>query len=223
MKYIVVLLSVFGLFLGVAACQDYEQVVAKGNVKSETRELKTFDSLLVSGNYKLRITLSPQQSLKITAAENILPYIETDVKDGRLTIRNQKNVSLKADKPIEVAITCRELYTFKLSGSGDINIDKLNSKTFEAQISGAGTLNLNGAADNLFLKIAGNADINAKDLSVKDAEVRIGGNGKVMLSVSDSLLAHIAGNGRIEYFGDPKVKQNITGNGIITAVANEDK
>ena len=88
------LIGLFVLISISASAQKWETIKGNGEVKKETRELNSFTSLASQGSMNVQISYGNSNSVTVEADENLLPYIETKVEDGRLMIRPKKNVNL---------------------------------------------------------------------------------------------------------------------------------
>jgi hypothetical protein len=60
-----------------------QSVKGSGNVISESRQVTEFNKIRLEGQGKVVLTQGNQSSLKVTTDDNILPFIETGVKNGK--------------------------------------------------------------------------------------------------------------------------------------------
>jgi len=176
--------------------------------------------------------------LRIEAEDNFLQYITTEVKDGELDIRWQKNIVATSLKPINFYLTVKTLDTITLDGAGDIEAPDMRAETFTVNANGAGnfqlpdlgadTLNvtINGAGNvtvtgevaEQTIKINGLGNYQARDLWSTTAKVDINAAGSATVRVSDKLDATINGAGSINYYGNPTVSQRVAGLGRINRI-----
>lgn len=137
---------------------------------------------------------------------------------GDLTLKNlqAQDLSLSQNGMGSAEVTGQvKSLTLVLKGSGDLTVTGLQFEDANISLEGMGSIELSGQANSLALAIKGSGDVQAADLSVKDATVSISGMGNVKLTVVDRLDATISGSGRLEYYGSPKITQNVTGMGSI--------
>jgi hypothetical protein len=211
-----------------------QSVKGSGNIISESRHVSEFNKLRLEGQGKVVLTQGNQSSLEVTTDDNILPSIETVVKDGKLIISHEKGKNLRPTR-LNYIITVKDLAGVSISGSGDINgNDEFNSDSFyadiagsgdisikvsanrlESNISGSGSIYLSGSTNSYDATITGSGDVDAFELRARDASVVITGSGNCRLSVSDKLRAKITGNGDVLYKGLPQISQSITGSGKV--------
>ncbi len=80
----------FVLFAFISAnsfAQKWETIKGNGQVKKETREVSNFTSLSSQGSMNVQISYGNSNSIVVEADENLLPYIETTVENGKLLIK----------------------------------------------------------------------------------------------------------------------------------------
>ncbi len=175
-------------------------------------------------------------SIEFEADENILPYIELELKGDDLEIRYRRNSDVRPSKPVNVWITNAKFeelagsgkVTFKsdgklkgdklevaLSGIGEADLD-LDYDKLEVALSGNGKVRLAGKADKTEVAISGSADVDAPNMVAQQAEVAISGSGKAFVNVREKLEIAISGSGSVRYKGNATVEQSVSGNGRIS-------
>ena len=230
----VISLGVAALLL--AAC-GIGLVIGSGKSITEEREIAGVDSVVLSFVGDLRITQGDEEKLVITADDNVMPLITTEVKDGVLTIGSRSTAGLQATSKLQYDLTVRDLKSIRLTGAGNAEIDGLETGDLELAITGAGNLSAqnvdagrvdvtlsglgsvstSGQAARQAVQLTGSGSYSAGDLQTGSADVRISGLGSATVWVVESLDATISGAGNIEYYGDPQVTQQVTGLGAISA------
>lgn len=193
-----------------------------GANKTETRTLKSFDTLLVKGNLDVEIRKGGAPRVELAGPENFLANVDTRQSGNELILRNEnclkKSDALKivvytdglknllnegsADIKLFDAMTA-DRSRIAINGSGDLEGD-LNTKTLEIAIAGSGDIKLKGGASKLNVSIQGSGDLEARELDAKDVDITISGSGDAGVKASDSLKAEINGSGDIRYKGAPK-------------------
>jgi hypothetical protein len=219
------------------ACEGFdlasEQIRGSGKAATEQRPVSGIHAVTLSGVGVLRIEVGNQESLRIDADDNILPYIKTKVQNGRLTIGIERGYSVHPSVPIRYALVVQELDevglsgsgkistaalrsdTMKahLSGSGEIAFDELTGREFAAGISGSGEIKASGRVEAEEVRISGSGGYYGGDLQSRTAEVIVSGSGNSKLWVTDALTVHVSGSGDVEYYGNPRLTQHISGSG----------
>ena len=213
-----------------------------GNVVSETREVGGFDEVALGGIGTAIIAQGETESLIVEAEDTILPHIKAVVRDGRLTIGFEKDLSPspRPTAPIRFHIGLRDLRVVRLSGAGKVEVGPLRTARLEVAVSGAGgialdrlaaealTVGISGAgqvraageAASQELTITGAGEYRAGELATREARLAISGAGSARVRVSDALNVRITGAGSVEYAGSPRVSQQLTGIGRVRQLAN---
>jgi len=211
-----------------------QSVKGSGNIISESRHVPGFTEIELKGQGKVELTEGSQPSLEVTTDDNILPSIETVVRDGKLIISHERGKNLRPTR-LNFTIAVKDLAGISIAGSGDVNgTHKLVSDDFyakisgsgditlavetarlESDISGSGSINLSGSAHRYDARITGSGGVDAFDLQTSDSSVVITGSGNCRVSVSERLQAKITGSGDVLYKGDPRISQSITGSGKV--------
>ncbi|MDQ2720766.1 MAG: DUF2807 domain-containing protein [Bacteroidota bacterium] len=235
----------FGLFALISLntfAQPWQTIKGKGQIKKETREVNAFTSLSSGGAADVQITYGNSKSISIEADENLLPYIETSVEDGKLTIKSKKNVNLKTRSKIVVLVSMTKISSLQQSGSGTITGDgafindgkteittsgsgniKLGFDSFKGldlSISGSGNINLSGkSTDNISARISGSGNIDCSSISSNDVDAKISGSGNIKVFANNSIDAKINGSGNVYYKGRATdIKSKVAGSGKVLKI-----
>jgi hypothetical protein len=212
-----------------------------GNVITETRDLSGFDRISLGGVGHLVVEPGDQESFKVEAESDLLPYIITRVRDGRLEIGLKHRISrplLGSTGPINYYVTVKELNGIEVSGAGKVTGSRLCADhmdlfisgagkakldmtvtELDTNISGAGSLRLAGEAVRQALNISGAGKYLASELSSKEGSVVISGTGKSTMNVSDRLDVKISGCGHVTYAGNPEISKRVSGCGKVSKIA----
>jgi hypothetical protein len=193
-----------------------------------------FNAVELQGIGNLTIQQTGSESLTIEAEDNIIPYLKSEVENNRLTLYTENGVNIRTTKPINYKVTVKDLSDLKLTGSGTINVENINTNdlkittsgsgnvsastdtnSLEVVLSGSGDANMNGKTDSQNATISGSSRYQAENLQSKEAKIDISESGSATLKVSDALDVRIAGSGSVEYAGNPTVSKQISGSGVL--------
>ena len=224
------IISLLLICLALSAC-SFAQVRGSGNIASEEREIANVTVVNLATVGELTIELGDEEALRIEAEDNLLSYIQSEVKDGVLTIEVRKLASFQPTKPIRYFLTVKELEAIDNTSLGSIQASQLRAMNFMVQVSSAGNVNLEGLdADTLDvvlnsmgglvigggevqtqkITINGSGGYQAGDLRSRAARVEINSLGEVTIWVADLLDAQLTSAGSLSYYGDPKVTSEVT-------------
>jgi hypothetical protein len=212
-----------------------ETIDGSGVSATETRDISEVNEVVLSGTGDLVIVPGSIPSLTVTADDNVLPAIESDNVNGKLTLKPRSRTNIRTRTKIVYTLTTPSLsavtvsgagnvrstrlesdnLTVKLSGAGNIHLSNLTCKSLNLTVSGAGTAHLAGSAEKLTLKLSGAGEIEAAGLKSSSADVHISGAVNATVWATDDLHARVSGAGGIKYKGTPKVEQKVSGAGRI--------
>ena len=174
-------------------------VKGNGNVQSETREVRDFKAVDVSGVFQVEIVAQKDFDVRVEADENLLPYIKTEVNGGVLEISTTKRI--KSSSGLKVRISAPDITKLEVSGVAKVSLSDLKNKGLEVQTSGASKVNLAGETDKLVVEVSGASNIDAETLKTRAATVDASGASKVTVFATDSLETDASGASRITYTG----------------------
>lgn len=229
------------LFSLVSTAQWGKRVKGNGKTVTIKRSVGDYDAVAISGWFDVKLVNGNEGELTLKGEENLLDYIKTEVKDGKLVIKTKKGVNLKPSNwnsgiyitvPVEsiemvalsgsgdvigeTKIKTNDFKT-KVSGSGDISL-AVEANTVEARLSGSGDINLSGKANDLDVRVSGSGDIKAYDLVAEFVTAQITGSADIKITANQMLKAKVTGSGDISYKGNPKkIDTKTTGSGDISS------
>jgi hypothetical protein len=207
-------------------------------IKSETRELESFNTVDLSYPADVVIVQGKSESIEFEADDNLLPQLEAQVSGSTLVITNNESSQSKRvrpSQPVKITITVKELrevefstagklrieglqgesLVIDLNGAGDVDLVGVKVDTLDCNLDGAGNITANGTAKQLNVEIDGFGNFNGKDLKSDSADVTINGAGNITLRVEQTLEASVNGAGSVNYYGSPNVDKNVNGAGSV--------
>lgn len=204
-----------------AGCHHGMHSGVKGSGKREVqkRDVSAFTSISTEGAFNVDVVCQKAQSLEIEGDDNILPLISTEVSNGVLRLKNEKNYSVS--QPVSIKISVPNIDGLTVSGAGTINVSGLKNDKFEIDSEGAPQINVSGTTKVVDIDTSGAAKIDTHNLHAAKGVVDSKGVSKVDVDVKDQLDVTISGPSVVTYAGDPTVNKTIHGPGKIVQRANE--
>lgn len=216
-----------------------EKVKGNGNVTTVERSTDSYDAVGVAGFFDVELIAGKEGKITITAEENLIPHIETEVKNGSLQIKTEKGYDLSTSRnnSILIIVPFESIDAVSLAGSGDVTTkNTIKSKDFKASLAGSGDLTLDiestsveshlagsgdvvlrGNTTDFECALSGSGDISAKQLKAKNVEVSISGSGDVDVHCDGELKVRVSGSGDVEYYGNPtKEDSKVSGSGDVS-------
>lgn len=192
-----------------------QSVTGSGTMINQTREVADFSRVELRTMGQVTITFGEAAGVQLRVEDNLMPLVETNVRDGWLVIESPPDTTLSPTRTIEINVTMPELAEIKLSGAGLIQADGVAVGAMTTMIPGSGNVILSGTADRQTVDVSGAGNYDASALTSRDAVVTLSGTGNVIVDVSGTLNATLTGTGNILYSGDPTVTQSGSGTGTI--------
>jgi Putative auto-transporter adhesin, head GIN domain len=205
-----VALALLAVVLLVPACSVTR---GSGQLATESRPVSGFTKVELSGMGELAIEKTGTESLTISAEDNILPRLTSEVSGDTLTLGAKPNTSIVPTKPITYSLTVKDLTGLAVSGSGSIHVPNLTTAALSIELSGSGTITASGTVNDQDLEISGSGHYQAEQLMSKTTKAVISGSGTASVVATDVLDVKISGSGTLTYSGNPQIKQEISGSG----------
>jgi hypothetical protein len=208
--------AALSLALLISGCnQLLNSVPGSGKPATENRNVSGFSSVELEGSGDLHIEQTGTESLSITADDNLLQYLTSDVSGGRLRLAARNGINFSASGPVVYKLTVKSLDGISLSGSGTVDGKALTSDSMKIDLSGSGDITATGGANKVEVMLSGSGNIHGDGYKGKDVRVELDGSGNATVAASDKLDVSINGSGVVEYIGDPKVTTSNNGSGSV--------
>lgn len=212
----------------------FDCLKSTGDIQLERRNISPVSDVVVHDNITVIFIQDSISFIEVSAGENLLPLISTEIQDGRLIIENRNTCNWVRDfsVPINVYVHTPKLKKVKSFGSEKIySLGTLHCDIIEADNRGTGDIELNVIADEVYSKhgigdniFTGNADYLyvfntstgysiCSGLSVNRATIINLGSGHSYVNACDILDTEIHYSGNVYYSGNPAIHSTITGSG----------
>lgn len=217
------------LALGLAACAN-----PVGPSTTEERDVEDVTAVRLSTSGNLTVEQGDTASLTVTAGEDVLPRLTSDVRDGVLVLGVERSgwgtvgsvryhlvvpeldaISVEGSGDVEVDVADAKTLAITVDGSGDVRVDDVDVEAVTVSIAGSGDVDLAGAAARQGVVVEGSGEYRGAGLRTEDAVVSIEGSGDVVVDVSDTLEVAIAGSGSVTHTGGAKVSSRVAGSGHV--------
>jgi hypothetical protein len=203
-------------------------LVGSGTAATEARKVSEFAEISVSSAIKLDVTIGSAAEIAVTADDNLLPHVITEVTSDRLKIYVDQGYQSKLG--VHVQMSAPELRGLRGSGAVKTTVTNASGERFRLGLSGASGCKWKGEVDALAMKLDGGSDaevsgtagrlelncggaakVDAKELKVKSAKIALSGASSAHVNVSDELNVVASGASTLSYAGEPKVQKKVSG------------
>lgn len=233
---LIIVLSACMVILALSSC-DANIVRGSGDLITESVEVSNFDRVALEGMGEVIITQGEGESLTIETDDNVMEHVKAEVSGGTLNIGFDEGLNLISPTRLIFTVGLNDLSSLSISGSGDIESDRINTDSLElsidgsgdvqladlaanklkASISGTGDMDLAGEATTQDVTIDGSGKYRAGDLLGESVTVKISGTGNATVWATESLDSTINGSGSVDYYGRPSVSTSGSGSGDINS------
>jgi len=240
-KHFILLSALAMLLTGCFFPMRSTRVIGSGKVVTETRRVGNFSAVELSGVGTLLITQGDKPALEITAEENIMKYLQSDLHGNNLVLDVQDFVSIDPREEIIYRLTVTDLerietsglgnieigsletqdLDLRISGSGNVNVDALQADYFKLEVSGLGDIQIAGRVEEQRVELSGAGNYDAAMLQSDEASVEISGTGHATVWVDNALDTEISGVGVLEYYGTPTLSTEMSGAGSIKSLGEK--
>ncbi len=199
--------------------------IGSGEVVTEKRDVRDFDSVKLTGAGTIFITQTGEESLSIEAEDNILPLLTSEVNGRQLELGVEHGAHLGKHAPIRYYLTVKDLRGLSVSGAGNVQLSTLTTDTLRIMISGAGDLQTPAlTAGTLEIAISGAGKVAVNSLTANTLDVVISGTGSVTLAghaARQTVSIPGAGSYHAEELVTDQARVKVSGAGSATVNARE--
>lgn len=209
-------------------------------LSARRESLPPFHSIEIGGTAEIALVQSDSDSIEVEAGRHT--RVTANVSEGRLRLRAEDRrrwwsrlfgggptgdaritLRFRALDVIDLtgAVKLRapklEAQSLRIAASGgsSLAIDDLHATSLRVRGSGALDARLAGRVEQEYVEISGAGSYHAERLIANDVTVNVSGVGDVVVHAAKTLQASISGAGLIEYAGDPKVTEHVSGIGRV--------
>jgi len=231
-------LSLFAVVLA-AACISFGQpgIDGSGRVVSQGRSMTGFDRVSVEDEFDVVVTVGPAHAVQVTADDNLLPHVRTEVRGGTLHVETDRDLDSTED--IRVTIATPSLAALSASGSSNVSATGVRASSFEisssgssdisaegdfgdihSSVSGSGSLRMRGTGGDIDASVSGSGDLDMGQVAARTARVKVSDSGSASVHAVDAVSASVSGSGDVRYAGSPQVDSSISGSASVRRIGS---
>ena len=176
-----------------------DSVKGSGVSASETRSVANFTSIEASGVGKLNVRVGDGESLRITADNNLLPLIKSEVRDGVLILSSKSG--FKSKNEITYEVSAKTIKRLENSGTVSIDAKGFTGGELAVETSGVGNITLAGRVDSLNAGLSGVGSLEAEELVADRVKTSLSGVGSASVRAEKSINGNVSGIGSLTWKG----------------------
>jgi hypothetical protein len=228
----------FGFMLALGACSS-----ASGDQddRAGARDfpIGDFRSVAVEGHHNVIVRVGGRPSVRAEGRERDLERLRIRVENGVLRIddeqRERSILSFDRGREVTVHVTVPALQGARVTGSGQMQIDRVQAEAFEGAVTGSGDLRVamlraarasfavSGSGDvqaagevpDLTVAVTGSGEAGFEGLRSRRAQVAIAGSGDVRVHASEAVQGSVMGSGNFLVRGGGRCNVTRAGSGDV--------
>ncbi|OAV43242.1 GIN domain-containing protein [Lewinella sp. 4G2] len=209
-RFSALLLLLFAFSLSVTAQRS---VVGSGKLIKQERSLDDFSGLDISGAVQATITYGSAYRVEITADDNLVDHVETEVRGERLVIKMKSRYSYN-NATVRATVVMPYLKEVRGSGASRLVIEGFQQagKSIELDVSGATNVSFKDSrAGMVDLNASGAASIDLTGIPVEQAKIEVAGASSVKLNASDHVRGNASGASSVRVSGGASIDVESSG------------
>ncbi len=148
----------------------YEQ--GSGTVATQTRELEAFHAVSASQGVVVFVSTGASNAASVTADDNLLAHVTTDVTDGTLAIA--VDGSIETRHPLRVDVTVASpIDAIAADAGASVDCEDLQPASLVIRASSGASVRAGGRATSLELTVDTGSTVDLRDVEVAEARVAV--------------------------------------------------
>ncbi|HUX69077.1 MAG TPA: head GIN domain-containing protein [Cellulomonadaceae bacterium] len=217
------------LMLALAGCGPS----TAGPSTTDLRTVGTVSAVRLASAGSLTIEHGDVPSLTVTAPENVLPHVTSDVRDGvlvldvdsawvrtggvtyHLVVDDLDEIAVDGSGEVAADAASGDRVAITVRGSGHVEVARVTAPDVTVTVAGSGDVSLAGRTDHQRVLITGSGTYAAEAMTSRTADVDVAGSGCAELDASEALTVAIAGSGSVTHTGQAVVTSRVQGSGRV--------
>ncbi len=201
-----------------------ERFIGSGRVMSREFDLRGFDRVEISNAFRVDIVQARSYGVTVRIDDNLAPHLRVEKQGDTLIIGLKPLRGFNIGRSTQEAeVRLPELRGVQASGASDASmIGFSGGREFEAELSGASTLEgeieaghlrlelsgasrgrLRGSAESIYIHASGASNLDLENLPVTDAEIELSGASEAQVVINGNLDLEASGASRLLFEGNP--------------------
>ena len=201
--FIFIILLVPVLYFIGCSISGKKKVKGSGDLLTEERVLPEFDELSIANAFKVKLTCGEAQKVVISADDNLLPYIKTEMEGSKLKIYSKETLVPVAG--LDITISVQNLRGISCAGAVKLDAGGISAETFTLKVAGACTVNLAGEVVDFNINGAGAAKLDSEDFLAENVKIKMAGACKASIFATKTIDVNVAGAVKVTYSGKPAI------------------
>lgn len=209
MTKITTLALVVATSLTLAGCSiaSGPNIVGSGHAATDQRAVESFTKVRVNSAIAATVIVGPDISVVVTADDNILPQVVTNVTFGRLDVSLQGSLNIKT--PVSVAISMPSIESIEATSAATVTVTGVSGDSLSAAATSAGSIVARGDANSVDVSADSGSQADLGGVPAQTATARIGSGGRATVNAQVSVSGSVDTGGVLRVEGSP-AQVNVT-------------
>jgi hypothetical protein len=236
------ILFIAAILAATAACSAGAREEANGGNPlgraTRTYQLASFDRIDLAGTPDVQVAVGGAVSVRADGDPADLDQLQIEVVDGGLRV-GMRPGAVGLHRQVIVHVTMPALRSAAITGTGDINVDRVQGQTFTGTVGGTGNLDVrqlrvsearfvvagaggiraSGSAERTNASLNGTGDVSLSGFETRDATVSLIGTGDIALRATGTAQVELTGTGGVTISGGARCTVARTGTGDVSCGA----
>lgn len=197
-----------------------------GEQTTQTRAAAGYTGINAGQGIKVNIAMGDSEKVEVTAPDDIIGKLVTEVKSGTLFIHWERKTNIKSTRLAEVNVTVKELQRIIASSGTTINADSIQSHDFmveassgsqvnmtinaqsvKANSSSGSSIGISGKCQRTEFSASSGSSIKAKELESADGVATSSSGSSICINAAVTLQAKSSSGASIRYVGSPTITE----------------
>lgn len=218
------------IIFGITSCGILQKSIDPKDEKIQSFNTKDFDRLEIGNAFQIKVIEASSFKIEAAGDKRDIDDLLVEERNGKLKIcfrnnfrirRYHMNINIEMPALKEVDFSGATVSSIKgfdnttdmkiiLSGASESTF-LTSPKTYNVDLSGASTLDLEGKSQKIFAELSGASTLNAFSSETIEASLNLSGASNSKVNVAQQLKVKASGASKVRYRGDAKVDSNLSG------------
>jgi hypothetical protein len=178
------------------------RVVGAGNVVTIQRSSSDFYGVRIAGLGQLQVTQGEQAAIELTADDNLVAHLESDVRDGVLHLGPRAGVRIDTSAGIRWRVVVPRLEFLRTDGLIRVEATEIVGSRLHLDLAGSSTVTVTGSVTRLQIEADGVVILDGRGMETGECVLDCDGVFSMAVHAHQWLRGRACGTGTVQLYGD---------------------
>jgi hypothetical protein len=195
-----------------------ERLMGRGPVVQESRPMPPFHTIDCQGDLDVTVVCQQDPHVAVAASADTLTRVRTQVENGVLRVRLRRWGWWQPARKVALDVSLPDLSGMTATGASHVTIANVANRELRIHADGASLYRLSGATGHLMVSGEGAARVEADELAADSVSLDLSGVCTARVHVTERMDVKGSGPIQVAYRGQPRITQQIKGQGSVLPV-----